>query len=531
MMTADTSPILVTGVTGYIGGRLVPRLLEAGYRLRCIARSPRKLESRSWVNDPNVEIVQADVGDAEAMTEAARGCQAAFYLVHSMQVAGASYRGVDRDLARTFILAAERGGVGRVLYLGGLGETGDNLSEHLASRREVEEILGSTSVPLTIFRAAMIIGSGSASFEILRYLVERLPVMITPKWVVTKCQPIAVRNVLSYLVDALTAPESIGRKLDIGGPDVVTYKELMRVMAKARGLPKRRILAVPLLTPKLSSAWIHLVTPISARVARPLAEGLRNEVVCRDHDAERIMPQPLLGVKEAIEAALTRIDEQDVETTWSAAGPIPGDPDWAGGEVFRDSWTVLVAASDAAAYRAVCRVGGGHGYFALDWLWHVRGWMDRLVGGPGLRRGRRDPENVAYGEALDFWRVTGIEAPEHLALRAEMRVPGEALLEFHIESVEEQPGAPAGSEHVRVVQTASFIPRGLFGLVYWYSVVPLHGFVFRGMLRGIRKMAEKEAHPDGRPKSWRDPKVHAVEPERRWRRLTPGTALVDSATP
>ena len=528
MMTHDKGPILVTGATGYIGGRLVPRLLEAGYHLRCIARSPRKLESRSWVNHPNVEVIEADVGDIEAMAKAAQGCSAAVYLVHSMQVAGSSYREVDRKLATSFIQACERGGVARVLYLGGLGETGDDLSEHLASRREVEKILRSTSVPVTIFRAAMIIGSGSASFEILRYLVERLPLMITPKWVVTKCQPIAVRNVLNYLVDSLSEPESVGKTLDIGGPDIVTYKELMNVMAKARGLPKRRVLAVPLLTPKLSSAWIHLVTPISARVARPLAEGLRNEVICRDHEAERIMPQELLSVKEAIEAALMRIDEQDVETTWSAAGPIPGDPGWAGGEVFRDSWTVLVAASDVQAYQAVCKVGGGHGYYALDWLWHVRGWMDRLVGGPGLRRGRRDPENVAYGEALDFWRVTGIEAPDHLALRAEMRLPGDALLEFHIEQLEVEPGEDSPPELVRVVQTASFIPRGLLGLAYWYSVIPLHGFVFRGMLRGIRKTAEKAAHPSGRPKTWRDPKIQAVEPERRWRRLTPGTALADS---
>jgi uncharacterized protein YbjT (DUF2867 family) len=515
-------------VTGYIGGRLVPRLLEAGYRLRCVARSPRKLESRSWVNHPNVEIIKADLNDLDAISRAAEGCSAAYYLVHSMQAAGSKYREVDRRLASNFVEACVRGGVQRILYLGGLGETGDDLSEHLASRREVEEILGSSSVQLTVFRAAMIIGSGSASFEILRYLVERLPLMITPKWVVTRCQPIAVRNVLAYLIGALEVPETAGRTLDIGGPDVVTYKDLMNVMAKARGLPRRRVLAVPFLTPRLSSGWIHLVTPISARMARPLAEGLRNEVVCRNGDAAELIPQELLSVKEAIDAALVRIDDQDVETTWSAAGPIPGDPGWAGGEVFRDTWTVLVASSSAAAYRAVCRVGGGHGYYALDWLWRVRGWMDRLVGGPGLRRGRRDPENVAYGEALDFWRVTGIKAPEHLALRAEMKVPGDALLEFHIEPASAEEAAGSTEPLVRVVQTASFIPRGLFGLIYWYAVLPLHGFVFRGMLRGIRRTAEREVHPSGRPLSWRDPKVHAIDPERRWRRLTPGTALGES---
>lgn len=518
----DARPVLVTGATGYIGGRLVPRLLDAGYRVRCAVRSPRKLESRAWAANDRVEVVQADLNDGHAVRKAVEGCSAAFYLVHSMQAAGKRYREVDRRLARGFAEACSQAGVERILYLGGLGETGANLSEHLSSRREVESVLCAGDVPVTVFRAAMIIGSGSASFEILRYLVERLPLMITPKWVVTKCQPIAVRNVLHYLIDALSSPGTTGRTLDIGGPDVVTYRELMNTMAKARGLPRRRVLAVPFLTPRLSSLWIHLVTPISHRVARPLAEGLKNEVICRTKDAQRLMPQTLLGVGEAIEAALLRIDEQDVETTWSAAGPIPGDPGWAGGEVFRDTWTCDVAAPMDVAYKAVCRVGGGHGWYALDWLWRVRGFLDRLVGGPGLRRGRRDPENVAFGEALDFWRVTGIEAPELLALRAEMKVPGEALLEFHLERIPASEG-PKGC--VRVVQTASFIPRGLFGLVYWYAVLPLHGFVFKGMLRGIRRTAEKEAHPDGRPSSWRDPKVRSVEPERRWRRFTPGTAL------
>lgn len=507
----------------------MPRLLEAGHHVRCAVRTPRKLEARTWASDPRVEIVQADMDNPGAIAAAAEGCRAAYYLVHSMQAAGKSYREVDRRLARHFIDACAAAGVERVLYLGGLGETGADLSEHLTSRREVEEILASTDVPLTVFRAAMIIGSGSASFEILRYLVERLPLMVTPRWVVTRCQPIAVRNVLGYLIDALERPETAAATLDIGGPDIVTYKDLMNVMAKARGLPRRRVLAVPLLTPRLSSFWIHLVTPISHRMARPLAEGLRNEVVCRSDRARELMPQVLLSVEEAIHAALARTDEQDVETSWSAAGPIPGDPGWAGGEVFRDTWTCLAAATPDSAYRAICRVGGGHGYYSLDWLWRVRGWMDRLVGGPGLRRGRRDPENVAFGEALDFWRVTGVEAPLHLALRAEMKVPGEAMLEFHVEPVSDDVQAEHPEEIVRVVQTASFIPRGLFGLLYWYAVLPLHAFVFKGMLRGIRRTAERDLHPGGRPRAWRDPAIRSVEPLRRWRRMTPGTALARAA--
>ncbi|MEL6714307.1 MAG: SDR family oxidoreductase, partial [Planctomycetota bacterium] len=399
----------------------------------------------------------------------------------------------------------------------------------LSSRREVEEILRAGPVPVTVFRAAMIIGSGSASFEIVRYLVERLPLMVTPRWVVTRCQPIAVRNVLQYLIDALQVDETIGATLEIGGPDIVSYKDLMNVMAAERGLPRRRVVPLPFLTPRLSSLWIHLVTPLSARIARPLAEGLRNEVVVHDDTAARLMPQELLDVRTAIDMALKRVEEQEVETTWSAAGPIPGDPDWAGGEVFRDTWTCLVSAPPEVCYRAVCRVGGGHGWYGLDWLWRVRGWMDQLVGGPGLRRGRRDPENVEYGEALDFWRVTGIDAPRHLALRAEMKVPGEALLSFHIEPAPEDAPAEGPARVVRLVQSACFIPRGLFGLAYWYAVLPLHGFVFRGMLRGIRKHAEREVHPSGRPREWRDQRITAVEPQARWRRMEEGTALSPAA--
>jgi len=488
-------------------------------------RSPRKLEARWWARHPALEVVEADLFDEEAIGRAAEGCRAAYYLVHSMQATGKGYRDADRRLAGNFRDACAAGGVERILYLGGLGETGEDLSEHLASRREVESVLGEGPVPVTVFRAAMIIGSGSASFEILRYLVERLPVMVTPRWVRTRCQPIAVRNVLGYLVDALGAAGTVGRTLDIGGPDVVRYRDLMDAMARARGLPRRRVLTLPILTPRLSSHWIHLVTPISSRIARPLAEGLRNEVVCRDDAAQELIPQELLTVDEAIEAALARVEQQEVETSWSAAGPIPGDPDWAGGEVFRDTWECVVAAPPEAAFRAICRVGGGNGWYALDWLWHVRGWLDRLVGGPGLRRGRRDPDTVAFGEALDFWRVTGIARPEHLALRAEMRVPGEALLEFHVEAPDPSVRHAHSEPVVRVVQTASFIPRGLFGLVYWYAVLPLHGFVFRGMLRGIRRSAEKEVHPGGVPRTWRDPEIRAITPERRWRRYTEGSAL------
>jgi len=332
-----------------------------------------------------------------------------------------------------------------------------------------------------------------------------LPVMITPRWVGTRCQPIAVRNVLHYLIQCLAEPRTAGRTLDIGGPEVVTYRQLMETMVAARGLPRRWIVPVPVLTPRLSSLWIHLVTPLSQHVARPLAEGLRNEVVCRDDEATRLLPQRLLPVREAIDRALDNLRAGQLETRWTDAGPMPGDPEWSGGSVFEDSWSVDIAAPPAAVFGTVCRIGGGNGWYAADWLWSLRGWMDRLFGGPGLRRGRRDPEHVSYGDALDFWRVTDVRAPVapdpgapgtggaesggRLALRAEMKLPGQAELAFLLEPVE------GGT---RLIQTARFVPRGLGGLAYWYAVLPFHHVVFRGMLGGIRDAAERGRSPAGR---------------------------------
>ncbi|MDT8341298.1 MAG: SDR family oxidoreductase [Longimicrobiales bacterium] len=476
--------VLVTGATGYIGGRLVPRLLREGYRVRCLVRAAAKVRGRPWGGDPGLEVVQGDAGDPGALDRALEGQDAAFYLIHSMVAAGGAYADRDRVLAERFAGAARRQRVGRIVYLGGLGETGPGLSEHLASRREVEAALASTGVPVTVLRAAMIIGSGSASFEILRYLVERLPVMITPRWVQTECQPIAVRDVLRYLVATLRTPGTVGRTLDVGGPEVLTYAEVMRTMAEARGLRPRVILPVPVLTPRLSSLWIQLVTPLSARIARPLAEGLRNRVVCGDDEAVRLMPGPRLTVREAIDAALGTMARHEVETAWSDAGVVPGDPDWAGGTTFVDRRVTGVRASPEAAFRAVCRVGGGHGYYAADVLWRIRGAMDRLVGGPGLRRGRRDPDRLAVGDALDFWRVRELVPGRVLRLRAEMKLPGEAELAFQVHPPSD------GSPLTTVEQIARFKPRGLLGLLYWGAVLPLHGVVFRGMLRGIRGAAE-----------------------------------------
>ncbi|QEH35233.1 3 beta-hydroxysteroid dehydrogenase/Delta 5--_4-isomerase [Aquisphaera giovannonii] len=479
----DAATIFVTGASGYVGGRLVPRLLAAGYSVRCLAREPRKLVERSWRHHPNVRVLQGDMSDVDRLVDQLRGCSAAYYLVHSMEAVGDEYAAHDRLLATNFAAAVARAGVGRIIYLGGLGELGEGLSRHLRSRREVEERLASAGVPVTTFRAAMIIGSGSASFEILRYLVERLPVMVTPSWVRTESQPVAIVDVLHWLVRCLAVPETVGKTLEIGGPDVLPYHELMRIMAEELRLPGRLIIPLPVLTPRLSSLWISLVTPVSYRIARPLAEGLRNRVVVTDGEAQRLMPHAALGVRDAIRRALQMIATQAVETRWSAAGPIAGDPDWAGGTVHTDRRSVVIRADAAAVFAAVCRIGGGHGWYAGDILWRIRGWMDTLAGGPGLRRGRRDPDRVEFGEALDFWRVVGLERNRSLSLLAEMKLPGQAMLNFDIE-----PSAPEG--RTSLTMTARFRPRGLAGILYWYAVAPLHNVVFGGMLNGIRKTAE-----------------------------------------
>jgi uncharacterized protein YbjT (DUF2867 family) len=494
MVMETEALIAVTGATGYIGTRLVPRLLAAGYRVRCLVRSPRKLDDRPWRHDPRVEVLKSELGDREALAGQLRGCAAAFYLVHSMESAGAEYAATDRALAEGFAAAAGEAALPRIVYLGGLGDEGDDLSGHLTSRREVEKALGQGPAPVTAFRAAMIIGSGSASFEILRYLAERLPVMVTPRWVSTECQPIAVRNVLHYLVQCLVVPETMGRTLEIGGPDVVTYRQLLQIMAKERGLGRRLVIPVPVLTPFLSSLWIHLVTPVSAKMARPLAEGLRNRVVVQNSRAAALMPQPLLGVREAIRSALDADARSDVESVWSAAGAVPGDPDWAGGDVFEDRREIAIAAEPRRVFATLLALGGRQGWLRYNSLWRVRGWLDRLAGGPGERRTRRHPKQASWGEAVGFWRVSELIPGERFTLSAEMRVPGVAVLDYELAPI--TIGGRAGTQ---LTQTARFRPRGLAGLLYWYAVTPLHGLVFRGLLRGIAEASNElpqEATPD-----------------------------------
>lgn len=483
--------ILLTGATGYIGGRLAPVLLQRGYRLKCVVRSARKLDERDWVSDPAVEVIQADIRDQHAVREVAQTCDAAFYLIHSMEAGSHDFEQRDRLLAKSFADATADTRIARIVYLGGLGELGTGLSDHLRSRREVEDLLRTSGVPVTVLRAAMILGSGSASFEILRYLVERLPIMLTPRWVRTRSQPISVIDVLAYLADSLELEAPGDQCFEIGGPEVLTYRALMTHMTEALQLRRRIVIPLPVLTPKLSSLWIGLVTPVSPAIARPLAEGLRNEVIVNDTSAQHVMPRTTIAPRDAIERALDRTRAGVVPTRWSAAGVMPGDPDWAGGTVFTDTRSVSIDAPADAVFAAVCRVGGGHGWYAADYLWRIRGWMDQLVGGPGLRRGRRHPESVAYGEALDFWRVTDVQRNVRLELRAEMKLPGVAELAFDLKPQRQR---------TRLVMTARFRPKGLLGLAYWYSVLPLHHIVFGGMLRGMKRAAEAITASDAAPR-------------------------------
>jgi len=484
------TPILIAGATGYIGARLIPRLLQAGYRIRALARNPAKIGGRPWSGHPNLEILRADVLDYDSLITACRGCQVAYYLVHSMNYTSEDFAITDREAASNMIAAAEASGLGRIIYLSGLGEESETLSEHLSSRAEVADILRSGKVPVTVLRAAMIIGSGSASFEILRYLVERLPILITPRWVDIPCQPIGIRNVLNYLIGCLECAETVGETFDIGQDQVVSYRQLMEIFAEEAGLPKRLIISAPILTPRLSSFWIQLLTPVPAVLARPLAEGLRNKVVCRDPRIRELIPQELFDCRMAIRLALERVRQHQIESSWTDAGEIPpaewntpGDPSWAGGTFYDDSRQILLAASPDEVWKAVVCIGGEAGWYYADWLWKLRGFLDQLVGGVGLYRGRRCPIEISPGEALDFWRVVEVTKPQRLLLVAEMKLPGEATLEFCIEEI--SPGKTL------LKQSAHFLPRGLLGLMYWYAVTPFHNFIFNGMLKGFAAAISK----------------------------------------
>ncbi|MBA2638593.1 MAG: SDR family oxidoreductase [Nocardioidaceae bacterium] len=487
---------LVTGATGYVGGRLVPDLLAAGHRVRVMVRDKRRVEGHSWADD--VEVAVADATDADAVREAVDGIDVAYYLLHSIG-SGKDFAETEEAIAQTFAAAAVDAGVERLVYLGGLAPPGERLSTHMASRVRVGEVLLASGVPTAVLRAAVVIGSGSASFEMVRYLTERLPVMITPRWVDSRLQPIAIRDVLRYLVGCATLPADVNRAFDIGGPEVLTYKEMMARYATVKGLPRRRMVRVPVLTPRLSSHWVGLVTPVPSSLAKPLVESVKHTAVVQERDIAAYVPDPpegLIGFDRSVELALAKVQNMKVPTSWSSAQtagapsePLPSDPDWAGGDLFVDARSREVDAPPAALWRVIEEIGGDNGWYSFGLAWHVRGWIDRLSGGPGLRRGRRNPRDLVVGDPLDFWRVEEADPGRLLRLRAEMRVPGLAWLELEVGTDD------GGTTTFR--QRALFHPRGILGHAYWWSVYPFHGIVFGAMQRNIARAAERlAADPD-----------------------------------
>ena len=471
-------------MTGYIGGRLVPRLLAKGHQLRCVARNPTRLEGYPW---PGVEIVEGDLEDPEASARVLQGIDVAYYLVHSM-AAGQAFQEQDRIMASVFGAAARKAGVRRIIYLGGLGDPEKVRSKHLASRQEVGRCLAASGVPTIEFRAAVIVGSGSAGFEMIRHLIERLPVIIAPLSVQTHCQPIGIRSVLEYLIEALDHPTANG-VYEIGGKDILSYREMMLHYARIRGL-RRFVVPFPVPRPDLSGRWVDLITPIPFSIAQPMVESLRTEVIVRDDRAQTTFHVKPTGYDEAVRLALTRVAQDSVETTWasSLSSLTQDEPeaDVLGSHegMLLDRHRRRVKATPAQLFEAICSLGGEEGWPVGNTLWQLRGIMDRMVGGVGMRRGRRHPRELRVGDPLDFWRVEALEAPHLLRLRAEMKLPGRAWLQFEVLP---DPGG------CRVEQTAFFEPDGVLGYLYWYLVLPSHRFVFPGLIGTLKRQAEATA--------------------------------------
>ncbi len=483
--------VLVTGATGYIGGRLVPRLLDRGHEVRCMSRDPAQLALDPWRD--RVEVVEADALDPESLQSALKGCDVAYFMIHAMKGSPRSFAEQGRKAARNFIEAADRAGLQRIIYLGGLGADDEELSEHLTSRQEVGRILAEGRTPVVELRAAVIIGSGSMSFEMIRHLTELLPIIMKPKWVGTRCQPIAVRNVLEILIAVMDDSDFAPGIYDVGGPEILTYEELMQTYAEVAGLRRRVVVPLPIFSSRLSPLLVGLATPLPVGVARPLIESLHNDVVVTRASVPGFDPADMMPYREALYKALVRISDFDVETRWSdaltsPAAPLPGDPVWSGARMEIDRRVADAAASTDDLFWAVTRIGGDVGYYTMNWTWVLRGWFDRLIGGVGLRRGRRHPEELRPGEALDFFRVADIDPEKRrLTLRAEMKVPGTAWLGWSVE--------PHG-DGSRLIQIARFVPKGLVGRLYWWLLLPFHAPIFRRMANRIARTAEKR--PTGR---------------------------------
>jgi uncharacterized protein YbjT (DUF2867 family) len=478
-MAKNDNLILLTGASGYVGGRLLRALEAAGRRVRCVTRHPGALSQRV---SGKTEIMKGNVLDAASLPPCMVGVHTAYYLVHAMASAS-EFEEEDRCSAIAFAAAARNAGVKRIVYLGGLG-SGNELSPHLRSRQEVGRIFRESGVPTIEFRASIVIGSGSTSFEMIRALVEKLPVMTTPRWVRTKTQPIAIEDVIAYLIRALDFELEGSRIVEIGGSDQVSYLDLMKEYARQRGL-RRWMIPVPVLSPGLSSLWLGLITPVYARVGRELVQSLRNETVVEDRSANDLFSIHPLGFREALNRALSNEDRQFAETRWSDAfSSVAATPRWGGAKFGRrlvDLRSAVVPFSCAVAFRPVESIGGRTGWYYGNWLWRIRGWVDLIFGGAGMRRGRRDPEHLLAGDTLDFWRVEEFRPGQTLRLAAEMRLPGRAWLQFEVE--------PAGSGSV-LRQTAIFDPAGVMGQIYWYVLYPVHKVMFAGMMKGIVRAME-----------------------------------------
>ena len=469
--------VLVMGATGYIGRRLVPRLVKRGHEVRTFVRTPGK---SALTGCEHCQVIQGDVLDKQSLQRAFEGIDLVFYLVHSMAAGEKEFEERDRRAAANVAEVAGRSNLKRILYLGGLGRRDVPQSAHLKSRHEVGDLLRTSGIPVTEFRAAVIVGSGSASFEMMHHLVNRLPVMVCPRWVTVRTQPIAISDVISYLVESVEKVETAGQTIDIGGPEVLTYREMMLTVAKVLGL-KRMLLEVPVLTPRLSSYWVNLVTPIPTPLARSLIESLRSETICENRVALELFERSPIGFEAAVRRALERVTSSSVESTWTQAEALRTDQPIDPSHLLSDTQTVAVQAPPEELFRAVSSIGGERGWYYADWLWKIRGFIDKQVGGVGLRRGRRHQTDIRQGEALDFWRVEEVVPGVRLLLRAEMKVWGQAWLEFVVERGE------TGSS--RLIQTARYYPKGVLGLVYWYSIYPIHAIVFRGMARSIARRA------------------------------------------
>jgi uncharacterized protein YbjT (DUF2867 family) len=468
--------ILVLGATGYVGGRLVPRLIEDGHDVSCLVRNPRRLESQPW--SKHIKIYKGDVLDSSTLTAPFSETDIICYLIHSMGSGEENFEELDRTAAQNVASVAEASNTKRIIYLGGLGKTDGDQSPHLRSRNEVGEILKSYKTPVTIFRAAVIVGSGSLSFELIHHLVNRLPLMICPRWIYSKTQPIGIADVLTYLRKAIAEPLSVGKTIDIGGPDIMNYGDMMMAVAKELKL-RRYLIPVPVLTPRLSSYWVNLVTPIPTSVANALIESLRYDTVCDNSLASEIFDIRPVLFKDAVSRALNSVASHNVETFWTGAGgdilPVEIDPS----HLKEDKRTVELHTPVENLFSVIKSIGGKNGWYYANWLWRFRGFIDKQLGGVGLRRGRRDPDRISIGEPLDFWRVEDYIENKKLRLKAEMRVGGHAWLEFEVESI--------GKSKTRLTQTAQFYPRGLLGLLYWYSIYPVHALIFGGLIRSIAK--------------------------------------------